>query len=570
MNIKEIYEKYKSKTLDCKLKEIENVDSEEFRGNLLEEENFMLTLDFKSYSLEMGKQSEIDFKKNKFYYTHELESVFYSKNAWNKFELEGGFKKEDFETKKLNGCSESEKTERLLFLLRNYNKIIEDEKNRMLSFSAMHLEGDSEESTVENKKQGIQARYEIYKYLTENESKDEIPKIYKEFMENTGNGSIYLLDMLENKKFDKFLNKQNEFYREKIAELRDSMSQEDIDKLISFFKETSKKFGFSYKSMITDIVTYMNYSEELKRAKELEEIYGDILQEEIKEEQEKKKQKELEEAKKKEEKEKQKEEQNKKVEAKRKNKIDFDDGNIDEYLEYLKNNSISDEEKENIRILFIHWVFHRGKSLESILNKEKRDILFDRIKQISQKADKKLSIFICSDEEEENLRKIMKSFNDKLKDYEIENVVIEGATGEHGRFMIDSNGKRFEMYNMPKDTFDKIRKVHNDLWENMDEYLDSENQSFMQYNLPCSNKNGERLSDYLIAFRRYFFGARKDIRYYQTGKNGMLVLTKQQFQETVIDKVLKYYKEKYNFSDKDIINNLVKENEKEIGDEQDK
>ena len=36
-----------------------------------------------------------------------------------------------------------------------------------------------------------------------------------------------------------------------------------------------------------------------------------------------------------------------------KNKIDFDDGNIDEYLEYLKNNSISDEEKENIRILFI-------------------------------------------------------------------------------------------------------------------------------------------------------------------------------------------------------------------------
>lgn len=569
MNIKEIFERYKSKLLKCELEEIKSSDFGDIGNNILEEKYYLNSLSMKDFFLESESRKGRDLKKAKSYFLYDLRDVFEFKNAWNKIKIEGDFKEEDFKIENIRKSSEAEKTEKLLFLLKNYKHIIEDEKINMLSYSAMCLENNNEEkSDLENKKQGVQARYEIYKYLTGDESKDEIPKIYKTFIENMGYSPMFLLEMLENKNFDKFLNKQNDYYKKMINDLRKKMPKEDIDKLLNFFRDISRKFKFSFKSIISDFETYSNYSLEMEKIDELEKSYMNILEEERKEEKEAEKRKiELAEENRKKE-EAQKNNQDKKTEIKKKKRIDFEAGNIDEYLEFLKENPISENEKENVKILFIHWIFHKGEKFEDVLDKEKREILFDKIKKITETSDKKVSIFLCTDEKEENLRELLNSFDKNLKEHDIENVILEGASGEHGRFMIDSQGRRFEMYHMPKETFDGIRKVHDDVFENMDEYLDNKNQSFLEYNMPCSKKNGERLEDYLMAFRRCFFLERKNIRYYPSGKNRMLVLTRHQFQDNVKNRILSYYKEKYKFTDKDVINNLGNKDEKEVGDEQ--
>lgn len=572
MHIKEILRKYKNRILKCELGELKTDDFGDISRNILDDQNFLSSLLLKEYFIIVNNpKRELDLKEAKNYFLYELNDTFLKKDAWNRIKLDGDFKKEDFDFGNLRKCSESEKTKRLLFLLRNYKHIIEDEKNNMLSYSAMVLENNKknpDDTDIEARKQAVQARYEIYKYLTGNETEDEIPRIYKIFIENMGNNHESLLDILKNKDFDKFISKKNKYYREMFDELNEKISKEDIAKLIDFFKDIKRKFKFSFESIITDLATYSNYLEEMNTIERLEKSYTDILKNEIKEEEEKAKQElrkkyvetlDTEAAKKQEEK--------AKPQIKKPNPLDYDEGNSEEYLEFFKENPIPDSDKENVRILFIHWIFHEGKSFESVLNKEKRDILFDRIKKITQASDKKVSIFICSDDKEDNLRGILDSFNNYLKEYNIDNVILEGASGEHGRFMIDSQGRRFKMYEMPKETSERIIKAHNRILENFDEYLDRENESYIQYTLPCSKKNGERITDYVITFRRNFFLERKNIKYYPVGENKMLVLTKNQFQESVRDKILRYYKEKYQFTDQDIINDLRKKDEKVVGDE---
>ncbi len=566
MNVKDIFEKFKAKSLNNELKDIKKVNSDEYRTNILDEFNFISSLSCKDFFLEMSKEGK-NLRKNKSYYISELEHLFSSRDIWNKIELEGDFTKDDFKYEDLKKISESEKTKRLIFLLNNYKKVLQDEKNKMLSYSAIYLDEDTENLTTDSKLQSIQARYELYKYLKE--SQDDIPKIYKTYMKETAYGTTYLLDMLENKNFDKFLNKQNNFYKNSINKLKENISEEEILKLKQFFKDIKKKFGFTYKSVFKDFETYINYEEENSKIEELENFYVKLL--EVEKEEVKKKQEELEKIKKQDEKTRIEQEKKQETVAKKvKSRIDFDEGNIDEQMLEFKEKSISKENKENIKILIIHWIDHSGEGLKEVLDKNKRDFLFDKIKRIANMSNKRLAIALCTDDSEESLRRLINSFEKEIKEYDIENANIECATGEHGRFFIDSQRKRYEMYNMPQSTRQWIKKMHTNVWENSNEYLDEDNQSFIQYNLPCSNKNGERLTDYLTAFRLNFARREKNIRYYPIGKKGMLVLAKQQFQENVIEKVLNYCKEKYNFTDKDVNINLQEKDEKNVGDDKDK
>lgn len=574
MNIKEIFERYKNKSLRYEFGELNLTDFGDISENILEEKYFVSSLSVKEILFQFENPNNTNYRYERDTYLYHLRDVFLKYNAWKEFELEDGFSKEDFEYENLRKCSKVEKTQRLLFCLRNYKKIIEKEKLNMLSYSASTLENKEDlDFDIESKKQGVQARYEIYKYLTENESKDQIPEIYQRFIEISSDPRI-LLEMLKYKNFDKFVQKKNKYYQDVYAKIKEEIPQSDLNKLLDFFKKVKKDFKFSFDSIICDFQTFSNYSNEIETIDYLENIYEAILEEEKQEEvkrqeelEKQKKEKEDAELRKKEEKTKRKNESQKREETKTKKKLDFDEGNIDEYLDFYKENPIPDTEKENVRILFLHWIFHNGERFESVLSAEKRKFLFDKIKKITEASGRKVSIFLCSDENEENSRKLYDSFNDNLRQFGVNNVILEGVTGEHGRFLIDSQGKKFRMYEMPEETKTRIEKAHKDAWEEIEEYREKDNQSFLLYTLPCSEKNGERIEDYVRAFRGCFRIHSKNLRYYSVGTNQMLVLTKNQFQDTVKNKLIRYCSEKYKFTEKDIINDLETKNEREVGDE---
>lgn len=528
----------------------------------------------------MAYSDKDDDTHDKEIYLEDLRELFLNKNLKGLIPEE---KKEEWLLKKTSKMPESEKTEILLNLIKAYEKYIELKMINSLIYSAKTpnlKEKSTDNKLTDKEKQDVKIKIELYESLIEDK---ELYLKFSDFIDYTMGDKRLIIDLLKSRNLETFEKKKiNKIDAKNYDTLRENMNEDDINEVLTFFRTIKKKFGFQYENILNDMLVQEEYEIEKNLIEEIEAKYSKKIQVEKNEEREKKAKAILEEynnkvrnpkSNKKVEEKTEKEETTESktvVEIKEKGgspkskrkvnrykTLDLKKGKKDKHKKLIEEEEKKIGPKEHVSVLFLNWYFYKGRSFDEVITGEKKDTLFRGIKKLKEKSSERLSIFFFSDEKEDVCLKLLQEFEENLKKYNIKNVILDGITGEHGKFMIDRDKNIVPMYEMPKETFDKIKTLNASMYLEVNQYLDNKNKSYLHYFLPCTDEKGNQIKDYLIMFNRGSFeGRRRNLEYLPVGdsSNEMIVLTKEQTPTEVKKKIEEYYKSKYYFNENDVIN----------------
>lgn len=586
MDIKELSKKYKNGELNIEFNNLDlsKVEKIEFVPDVFMRTNHYLD-NVRCLSAFSSNLDIDDVSVMKSSYLDALIRAFDEKKIWDIIEIQGEFSKKDFE--RVFRLPKSQQTERLIFLLKNYQKYLPLEKINYL-IGSIRNPGLKEpikqinEPITEEEKQSIQLRLEIYKEFSATRLEDGIAEKYEKILEYINYDKDLLVYLLENKNYEESIRKTKDKKRIKnYNKLTEKMSKNDIDEVLNYIRKIKSKFKIPYENFINDIEALSEYDSETERISILIDEYTVLLGKEQKEENRKKlediRAKYIQDVRSGGGK---KESQNHKKEEKIDNSGNGDktqkaDNLFSRNLRNIrraKSFNVGDGDrkgekqayeeekgkvgpKEHVKVAFITWFFHKGKSLKESLSPERIKKFFEGLKKLSEKEKSKISLFVFSDESSDNCLSFIQEMEAYLQEYDVPNVIIEGMTGEHGRFMLDRGRKLIPMYELTEENYKTIREYTEDMCPGFDKYIDESQKSFLQYRIPAPKKGEPTIQDYQIIFMRSKLSRVKDLFYLPItdSQTDMIVITREQSPKRVKEKIIEYYRNKYFFDDGDII-----------------
>lgn len=595
MEFEEIIEKFKNKKLEISFdKDVKFLMEEtnhyipinnNISGNL---SYFLSYLNgFKELYIEQAISEKIDLsdKKNEQYITNEkkeiiimIKRILKSNKTLDILNSESEYKREDFDIYKnyfIETEDNIEDTKKLIYLVKIYREYVGhvNQNNRIYSQKSNSLDKRLKSdgvSLTDEENQKTQAIYDIFEYLNK-VSVDEGKDNYK--FDNfilSENEELLKLMIKEGTSLDEFFEKNSKMSKKlkyKYDDLMSVIGSEYVEYVIPILMRTQKALEISEEKLIYDfqneafLKTETEACDELvakleklliieedyeKKKKEEDKLKKEqqLLKEKLEEAEIKRKEEEMNKALKL-------EKEKKEREAEKRKPIQKEEGKSKEFSNKIEELRNSIGPKEKVIPIFLQWYDKNNKDFSSKKLESFRKTFFKTIKDIEEKTKTRVSLFIFSDGNIEESKKILRQVKEEASKNEL-NRLVEGITAQRGSYAIDENGDITKMCIMSSQIYDKIVDISKNMFgENTDKYikLNQDITSYVSFKYEDGDDNSLSYSKFLAkraekSVKRTYGNHEIYYRPYIGKKNeGIDVLLYEQ--ENTQNKITEYYQNKY-------------------------